>query len=270
MIRAETLEEQRIAIERVINYMNHSILEPLSLPFLADIAGYSPYHFSRIFKRHIGTSPVHYFNSLRFQMSKELLLKTDLTIRDISLDIGQQSLGTFTKTFTERVGLTPSAFRASAFHYDALAKSIQKIQVQDTWSSKNTGSIISGVVTGPALSKEDIVLIGLFPKLVPEGMPVQIQLVDRSGLFQFSDIPIGVYYLKVVAIRQDMNALDVLIPQKTMGDKISKAFVVRQPFQRWEGVQLHLQSRKTVDLPILISLPLLIENYLNQNKLSNF
>src|SRR5690625_15138 len=102
-----------IQLERVLSYIQQNLHEHLSLSQLASIASYSPYHFSRLFKSSIGLSPHQYVSALRLQRAKHLLLQTNLPIRDIGMEIGQQSLGTFTTRFTEKVGVTPLQFRKS-------------------------------------------------------------------------------------------------------------------------------------------------------------
>jgi len=92
----------------VIAHIHQHIDEPLPLSRLAGHVACSPYHFTRLFKKQIGLSPLYYVSSLRLQKAKDLLLHTSMRVRDIGLEIGQQSLGTFTTRLTERVGVTPS------------------------------------------------------------------------------------------------------------------------------------------------------------------
>jgi transcriptional regulator GlxA family with amidase domain len=93
-------------IDGVVSYIQYHLDQPLSLSQIANYAGYSPYHFTRIFKEKIGVSPFYYISSLRMQQAKKMLLHTNFPVRDIGLNIGQQSLGTFTTQFTKRVGMT--------------------------------------------------------------------------------------------------------------------------------------------------------------------
>ena len=82
-------------------------------------------------KEKIGISPVYYISALRLQKAKDLLLNTNLRVRDIGLEIGQKSLGTFTTRFTERVGMSPSEFRNSVQTAENHFRSIQKL---NDWS----------------------------------------------------------------------------------------------------------------------------------------
>ncbi|WP_442961205.1 AraC family transcriptional regulator [Pseudogracilibacillus sp. SO30301A] len=75
-------------IDEIIAYIHNHIDEPFSLSWLADQAAYSPFHFSRVFKQKTGLSPHYYVASLKMQRAKDLLLNTDLTVRDIGMEIG--------------------------------------------------------------------------------------------------------------------------------------------------------------------------------------
>ncbi|WP_080875657.1 helix-turn-helix transcriptional regulator [Oceanobacillus timonensis] len=100
-------------VQDSIVFIQQNLDQDLSLHVLADEAAYSPFHFSRMFKRQIGVSPMYFISSLRLQLAMTLLLDTAFPIRDIGLEIGQQSIGTFTTRFTKRIGMIPASFRAS-------------------------------------------------------------------------------------------------------------------------------------------------------------
>jgi AraC family transcriptional regulator len=155
-------------IDEVITYINKYIYEPLPLSRLARYAAYSPYHFTRIFKERMGLSPLYYVSSLRLQKAKELLLRTNLNVREIGLTIGQQSLGTFTSRFTERVGVTPSHFRNSALQADTHFNILQKL---NDWRVSHPHlsqyARIEGTVRA-AIPFDGVILIGLFAKPIPE------------------------------------------------------------------------------------------------------
>lgn len=252
-------------VEEVVAYMHQRIYEPLSLADLADQAGYSRYHFTRIFKEQMGVSPLYYISALRLQKAKDLLLQTDLRVRDIGMEIGQQSLGTFTTRFTERVGMTPSQFRnflpQAGDHFQSLKK-------LSNWS--DPGSIMgdSPNVKGTIKASEPfsgVVLIGLFPKPIPEGFPLYGTLLSTLGEFCFKGVSPGVYYLLATSVSWRMQARDFLLPHKTLRARSKKPIIVeastRIPYQ-----ELTLCPPRLDDPPILISLPLLMNNFLQRVK----
>ncbi len=73
----------------------------------------------------IGLSPLYYVSSMRLQKAKDLLLRTNMSVRDIGREIGQQSLGTFSSRFAEKVGVSPSEFRESAQRADDQLRSLR-------------------------------------------------------------------------------------------------------------------------------------------------
>jgi AraC-like DNA-binding protein len=52
-----TVTDRYSEIDDVVAYIHQRIYEPLLLSRLAGYAGYSPYHFTRIFKERIGLPP---------------------------------------------------------------------------------------------------------------------------------------------------------------------------------------------------------------------
>jgi AraC-like DNA-binding protein len=85
--------------------------EPLDVPALARRAHISQAHFSRRFKHTFGETPHHYLLTRRIERAKHLLRETDRSVTEISLDVGFQSLGSFSAKFKSVVGGTPTEYR---------------------------------------------------------------------------------------------------------------------------------------------------------------
>jgi AraC-like DNA-binding protein len=85
--------------------------EQLDVQALARRAHTSPAHFSRRFKRTFGETPHQYVLTRRIERAKHLLRETDRSVTEISLDVGFQSLGSFSAKFKELVGGTPTEYR---------------------------------------------------------------------------------------------------------------------------------------------------------------
>ncbi|MBP1155333.1 AraC family transcriptional regulator [Paenibacillus sp. PvR098] len=250
-------------IDEVLAYIHQHIYEPLPLCRLAGHVAYSQYHFSRIFKERIGISPLYYVSSLRLQKAKDLLLRTNLSIRDIGLEIGQQSLGTFTTRFTERVGVTPSDFRNSALQADNHLQSLQKLNDWRTsYPSLNQHVRIEGTVQS-TIPFEGVILIGLFAKPIPEGLPLYGTLVPSLGDFCFTGVKPGTYYLMATSVSWGMQALDYLLPHTTLRARLKEPIIVG-PFSSVPHQQVTLHVPRPDDPPILISIPLLMNNFLNR------
>ena len=87
--------------------------EPLDVPTLARAARLSPAHFSREFCRAFGESPHQYLLTRRLERAAALLRTTDRTVADICFTVGLRSLGSFTTSFGQTFGLSPTAYRAA-------------------------------------------------------------------------------------------------------------------------------------------------------------
>jgi AraC-like DNA-binding protein len=92
--------------------MDRAFAQPLDVPALARFAHVSPAHFSREFKATFGETPHRYLQRRRVERSMELLRETSRPVTEICLDVGFNSLGSFSRTFRAIVGEPPSAYRA--------------------------------------------------------------------------------------------------------------------------------------------------------------
>ncbi|RXZ77809.1 AraC family transcriptional regulator [Paenibacillaceae bacterium] len=255
------MSERYTEVDEIIAYIHRHIYEPLPLARLASHVAYSPYHFTRIFKERMGLSPLYYVSSLRLQKAKDLLMQTNLSIREIGLEIGQQSLGTFTTRFTERVGVTPSQFRNSTPQAENQLLALQKLQA---WQSSLPIIGEEGIVRGVIQSEtpfEGIVLVGLFPKPIPEGVPLYGTLLASLGEFCFTGVKPGTYYLMATSVAWGMQAIDFLLPMNTLRTR-SRAPIRVEANAVVPHQEVSLYPPKLDDPPILISLPLLMNIFL--------
>src|ERR1700710_1226765 len=97
---------------RARDAMDRDFARPLDVRAVAAVAHVSPAHFSRQFRATFGETPHRYLQRRRVERAMELLRETDTAVTSICLDVGFNSLGTFSRTFREIVGESPSAYRA--------------------------------------------------------------------------------------------------------------------------------------------------------------
>jgi AraC-like DNA-binding protein len=93
------------------DFADRGYADPLDLEALARAANVSPRHLSRSFRRVFGETPYQYLLTRRLERARHLLRTTDRSVAQICLDVGFTSVGSFTTTFTRRVGVTPTAYR---------------------------------------------------------------------------------------------------------------------------------------------------------------
>ena len=91
--------------------MDRTYAEPLDVAALARVAHTSPAHFSRTFRDAFGETPHRYLQRRRVERAMFLLASTGQDVTEVSLAVGFNSLGTFSRTFTDIVGTAPSEFR---------------------------------------------------------------------------------------------------------------------------------------------------------------
>jgi AraC family transcriptional regulator len=81
---------------------------------LSDVAGVSPEHFSREFRRSYGMGPTQYLRHLRLDWAAERLRKPDDPLVEIASAAGFADQSHFTRRFKRQFGVTPAAFRLAS------------------------------------------------------------------------------------------------------------------------------------------------------------
>lgn len=102
---------QNISIEKTIKYIESSLNETMNIEKLAKVAGYSPYHFSRIFKQATGENIATMIKRLRLAQSVKQLLNLKMPVTDVGLETGYETPSSFNKVFKQTFGCSPSEYR---------------------------------------------------------------------------------------------------------------------------------------------------------------
>ena len=102
------------ALRRARDLMDRDYAQPLDLDAMAREAGYSRFHFARAFTDAYGETPRRYLTRRRIERAKTLLRTANLSVTEICLLVGFDSLGSFSSRFRSLVGQTPSAYREAA------------------------------------------------------------------------------------------------------------------------------------------------------------
>jgi AraC-like DNA-binding protein len=97
---------------RARDTMDRAYAQPLDVPALARVAHVSAAHFSRQFRATFGEPPHRYLQRRRVERAMELLRETSDAVTEICFEVGFSSLGTFSRTFSDVVGESPSSYRA--------------------------------------------------------------------------------------------------------------------------------------------------------------
>ena len=113
------VEELNRRMLRARDAIDRAYAQPLDIPSLASVASVSEAHFIRTFRATFGETPHRYLQRRRVERAMFLLRETHSSITDVCLDVGFGSLGTFSRTFNEIVGVTPSDYRAQGKRINA-------------------------------------------------------------------------------------------------------------------------------------------------------
>jgi AraC family transcriptional regulator len=99
-------------MNRVLNYIDLHLDQPLELAQLADVANFSRFHFHRIFAAWMGETLGDYARRRRLEKAAFLLASTSDSVLETALATGFGSGEAFARAFKSRFGCTPSAWRA--------------------------------------------------------------------------------------------------------------------------------------------------------------
>lgn len=94
-----------------VNLMNRHLDAPLAMDELAEAAGYSRRHLERLFQNAVAMTPGEFYRGLRLDRGRNLLSTTDLTLMEISLACGFDSVSHFSKSFRRRFGVPPTKLK---------------------------------------------------------------------------------------------------------------------------------------------------------------
>jgi AraC family transcriptional regulator len=100
-------------LRRTIAFMEEHLEEPFNLARLAQTAGMSEFHFSRLFKKATGLSPSRHFIRQRIARAQQLLQETDTSIIEVGMSVGYSSPSHFAQIFRREAGVSPSDYRRS-------------------------------------------------------------------------------------------------------------------------------------------------------------
>lgn len=100
-------------LNEVRDYIDAHCDDHISVESLADIAGVSKFHFTRMFKLETGHAPYQYVLRHRIKKAQNLLVGTNKSIAEIALDTGFSSQSRMNDAFTRMIGVTPGHYRRS-------------------------------------------------------------------------------------------------------------------------------------------------------------
>lgn len=95
----------------ICGYINEHCSEDLTLDDIANLSGFSKYHFSRLFKQFTNVSFYRYLSKKRIESAENLLMDKEITITEIALRCGFSNLSSFIRMFKIIKNCTPTEFK---------------------------------------------------------------------------------------------------------------------------------------------------------------
>lgn len=111
-----------MVMDQILRYIEEHMCEPLTNKQLAEAAGYSEWHFIRVFKEHMHVTPMGYVWRRRLIKASGDIADGERII-DAALKYGWQSHGAFTKSFHREFGFSPSLLRTMRIQLNCLGGS---------------------------------------------------------------------------------------------------------------------------------------------------
>ncbi|NLG03215.1 MAG: AraC family transcriptional regulator [Clostridia bacterium] len=173
-------------IHKVQDYIEEHMDEALTLDVLADTAGFSKFHFSRIFQGILREPLAHYVNRIRMENALFLLAhRPDKNITEIALELGFTDSSVFSRAFKNYHGVTPREYRQE---YSKNCKDSFLLSEYNGRTAKNRDSKehipVTGAITIEKLPNMQAAYVrhtGSYESLETEFMHLIETLVEHAG-----------------------------------------------------------------------------------------
>jgi AraC-like DNA-binding protein len=98
-------------INKSLQYIHEHINQDISIGDLAGLSCVSDDHFIRLFKKEMLQTPQKYITAKKMEKAQLLLLTTELSVRNVAMELALDNISYFNKIFKEYTGKTPLEYR---------------------------------------------------------------------------------------------------------------------------------------------------------------
>lgn len=109
--RPATTEEYQRKVNILVEYINNHLSETIDLDILAEMSGFSPWHFHRIVKAFLGENIGAFIVRMRVETAARLLRHSDMPVQEISWRVGYDVPSSLSKVFKQFYGISPNGYR---------------------------------------------------------------------------------------------------------------------------------------------------------------
>lgn len=97
--------------KKVVKYLQKNTKNDIDLDDVEKHCGYTKFYISKVFKEVTGKNVINYFNEIRMEKAKKMLLTGTESINEIAVSCGFESQSYFGKVFKKQTGYTPREYR---------------------------------------------------------------------------------------------------------------------------------------------------------------
>lgn len=110
-------------VHQIKQYIMENSSKDISLEMIADRVSLSPYYISKLFKEQLGLNYIDYLTECRIERAKSLMCDSELSLKEITFEIGYNDPNYFSRVFRRVYGITPTEYRKMLIN--------NKVQVND-------------------------------------------------------------------------------------------------------------------------------------------
>ncbi|WP_165861311.1 AraC family transcriptional regulator [Paenibacillus paeoniae] len=236
-----------VRVNTVLDYIHEHLDESLSLERLAEIAGFSPYHFHRIFKLIVKETLNRYVSRVRIEKaSRHLIFHENMSLTEIGLECGYSSIAGFSRSFKIFYGMTPTCYR-QRFHLfkpraATMAEERFRLKMQaDSYSSRDIDNMIAWALD--YIHKVRIIHM----------VPVKVLAVRHSGISD-KGLSRELSHAFDEAYRQAHHHGLLHSEPEMIGMSYDDPYITPQPLCRYDAcvtLSPHAESRDGLDIAVL-------------------
>ncbi len=103
----------QIRLQQMLSFIRHHYSEPITLGDIAGAANISQSEAARCFKKNLDVTPFNYLIQYRLEVAKAMLQSSEMSITEIAMQCGFDSVSYFDRVFRKYYWLTPKEFRGN-------------------------------------------------------------------------------------------------------------------------------------------------------------
>lgn len=105
-----------LKVEKIIQYMHQNIDNKVTLTELSEMVQLSSTYLSRVFKEITGYSVIEFFNKIKIDKAKEIIMEGDKKVKEVAQALGFTDEFYFSKVFKRIEGISPSEYYSRNVH----------------------------------------------------------------------------------------------------------------------------------------------------------